>query len=51
MMHNDALCNFGNFEALADFFKSKNMHWKIFFCHFIILMTHNDAQCVIVCHL
>ena len=51
VMYNDAQCDFGNFEALADFLKGKNMVWKIFLGHFIIWMMHNDAQCIIVCHL
>ena len=38
MTHNDTQFDFGNFEALADFLKGKNMVW-------------NDAQCVIVCNL
>ena len=36
MMHNNTQCDFGNFEALADFLKGKNMVWKIFLGHFII---------------
>ena len=50
MMHNDTQCDFGNFEALADF-KRQKYGLDDFLGHFIIWMMHNDAQCIIVHHL
>ena len=39
------------FWRFGRFLKGKNMVWTTFLGHFIIWMTHNDAQCVIVHHL
>ena len=40
MTNNDTQCDFGNFEALADFLKGKNMVWKIFWSFYYM----NDGQ-------
>ena len=48
MTHNDAQCDFGNFEALAEMFKKQKYGLKDFLRSFCYM---NDTLCVIVHHL